>query len=69
LAEVGISVTLKIVDVAEFRSISEKEHTNQAMVSKFTAYGMSSGAGMGAIYMSADGSCAQGRLPTKSMLP
>jgi len=62
LAEVGISVTLKIVDVAEFRSISEKEHTNQAMVSKFTAYGMSSGAGMGAIYMSADGSCAQGQI-------
>ena len=62
LAEVGISITFKIVDLAEFRSISEKEHTNQAMVSKFTAYGMSAGAGMGAIYMSAAGSCAQAQI-------
>jgi peptide/nickel transport system substrate-binding protein len=62
LAEVGVSITLKIVDVAEFRAISEQEHTNQAMVSKFTAYGMSAGAGMGAIYMSAAGSCAQGQI-------
>jgi peptide/nickel transport system substrate-binding protein len=63
LAEVGITITLKIVDVAEFRSISEKEHTNQMMVTKFTAYGMSSGAGMGSAYMSGRGtSNGQGQI-------
>jgi ABC-type transport system substrate-binding protein len=60
---VGIKITLKIVDVAEFRSISEKEHTNQMMVTKFTAYGMSSGAGMGSAYMSGRGtSNGQGQI-------
>ena len=59
----GIKITLKIVDVAEFRSISEKEHTNQMMVTKFTAYGMSSGAGMGSSYMSGLGtSSGQGQI-------
>jgi len=63
LAEVGITITLKIVDVAEFRSISEKEHTNQMMVSKFTAYGMGMGAGMGSAYMSGRGtSNGQGQI-------
>lgn len=51
LEEVGIAVDLKTTEVAQFREITEKTHTNQAMVSKFTAYGMSMGAGMGTSYM------------------
>ncbi|MDR2501664.1 MAG: ABC transporter substrate-binding protein [Oscillospiraceae bacterium] len=56
LAEVGIELVFNITDVPNFREITEKTHTNQAMVTKFTAFGMSMGAGMGAGYMSGLGS-------------
>lgn len=51
LKEAGINVTFNTVDVPTFRSISEKEHTNTAMISRFTAFGMSMGGGMGTSYL------------------
>lgn len=63
LKEAGIGLTLKNVEVAEFRSISEKEHTNQSMITKFTAFGMGMGAGMGSAYLDGRGtSNAQGQI-------
>ena len=56
LMEVGIELTFNITDVPNFREITEKTHTNQAMVSKFTAYGMGMQAGMGTSYLSGRGS-------------
>ena len=53
LAEVGIEVKLKLTEVADFRAISEQQHTNDFMITKFTAYGMSMGSGMGSAYMDA----------------
>lgn len=50
LEEAGILVSFKTVDVPTFRSMSEKEHTNIAMVSRFTAYGMNMVGGMGSAY-------------------
>ena len=47
LAEVGIEVKLKLTEVADFRAISEQQHTNDFMITKFTAYGMSMGSGHG----------------------
>lgn len=66
LAEVGIGVTLKLAEVAQFRSITEKEHTNDAAISKFTAFGMGMGAGCGSSYL--DGrltTTAQGQVMDK----
>ncbi|MEG0942490.1 MAG: ABC transporter substrate-binding protein [Angelakisella sp.] len=51
LKEVGIDVSLKLVEVPQFRSITEKEHTNDAMITKFTAFGMGMGGGVGTAYM------------------
>lgn len=51
LAEAGIGVTFKTVDVPTFRSITEKEHTNMAMVSRFTAFGMNMEGGLGSAYL------------------
>jgi peptide/nickel transport system substrate-binding protein len=55
-AEAGIGLALNITDVPNFREITEKTHTNQAMVTKFTAFGMGMQAGMGAAYLSGSGS-------------
>jgi peptide/nickel transport system substrate-binding protein len=52
LAEIGIKLILHITDVPNFREITEQTHTNQAMVTKFTAFGMAMQAGMGTGYMS-----------------
>ncbi|MDR0863097.1 MAG: ABC transporter substrate-binding protein [Oscillospiraceae bacterium] len=63
LAEVGIELTLNITDVPSFREITEQTHTNQAMVTKFTAFGMAMQAGMGTAYMSGLGaSNGQGQI-------
>jgi peptide/nickel transport system substrate-binding protein len=51
LAEVGIGLNLILAEVPAFRSITEQQHTHQSMVTKFTAYGMSAQAGMGALYL------------------
>lgn len=51
LGEVGIDVALKLVEVPQFRSITEQEHTNDAMITKFTAFGMGMGAGCGSSYL------------------
>jgi peptide/nickel transport system substrate-binding protein len=51
LAEAGIGVNLILQEVAVFRDITEKQHTNQAMITKFTAYGMAAQAGMGSLYL------------------
>ncbi|GHV87240.1 hypothetical protein AGMMS50255_5360 [Spirochaetia bacterium] len=56
LAEAGIKLTFNITDVPNFREITETKHTNQAMVTKFTAFGMAMQAGMGTGYMSGLGS-------------
>ncbi len=53
LKEVGIDVNLKLTEVADFRAISEQQHSFDFMVTKFTSYGMGSGAGMGSLYMDA----------------
>jgi peptide/nickel transport system substrate-binding protein len=56
LAEAGIGLRFNITDVPNFREITEKTHTNQAMVTKFTAFGMAMQAGMGTSYLSGRGS-------------
>jgi peptide/nickel transport system substrate-binding protein len=51
LAEAGIGLNMILEDVPTFRNITEQQHAHQAMITKFTAYGMSASAGMGALYM------------------
>ena len=51
LKEIGIQVSLKTVDVPTFRAMSEKEHSNTSLVTRFTAFGMNMGPGMGAAYL------------------
>jgi peptide/nickel transport system substrate-binding protein len=63
LAEAGIDLTLKPEDVPTFRTITEQTHTHEAMISKFTAYGMGMQAGMGAAYLDGNNpSLAQGQI-------
>lgn len=53
LREVGISVVFKVVDVPTFRAMSETEYSQTSMITRFTAFGMSMGAGMGSAYLDA----------------
>jgi peptide/nickel transport system substrate-binding protein len=63
LAEAGIGLTLKLEDVPSFRTITEQTHSHEAMVSKFTAYGMGMQAGMGSAYLDGNNpSLAQGQI-------
>ncbi|MDR2185871.1 MAG: ABC transporter substrate-binding protein [Treponema sp.] len=63
LAEAGIDLILKPEDVPTFRTITEQTHTHEAMISKFTAYGMGMQAGMGSAYLDGNNpSLAQGQI-------
>ncbi|MBC3887880.1 hypothetical protein GH810_06110 [Acetobacterium paludosum] len=63
LKAIGINVILNSVDVPTFRSMTETEHTDVSMLSRFTSFGMNMGAGMSTSYL--DGrlkSNAQGQI-------
>jgi peptide/nickel transport system substrate-binding protein len=63
LAEIGIDLALKPEDVPTFRTITEQTHSHEAMISKFTAYGMGMQAGMGSAYLDGNNpSLAQGQI-------
>jgi peptide/nickel transport system substrate-binding protein len=63
LAEIGIGLELKPEDVPTFRTVTEQTHSHEAMISKFTAYGMGMQAGVGTAYLDGNNpSLAQGQI-------
>jgi peptide/nickel transport system substrate-binding protein len=59
LKAIGINVILNSVDVPTFRAMTETEHSDVSMLSRFTAFGMNMGAGMSTSYL-------DGRLKTNA---